>query len=127
MKRSALLLFLLAGCQGPEAPLQSLPDLARALPAPDLAALQASDLAVAPASDLAVAPAPDLAERSYPPGPYGSNVGNVFPNFTFQGYWAPKQTMGLASDGKNGLAPITMEMLHKSGAKLAFIEFAGFT
>lgn len=34
------------------------------------------------------------ADPGYPPEPYGPAVGDVVPNFTFQGYWAPPKRLG---------------------------------
>jgi len=82
--------------------------------------------------DLSILPdfaMPDLRDHDYPPGPYGDpqngiNVGDVVPNMTFQGYWAPKQTSGLASG--NPFGEVTLGMLHDSGAKYALLELGAF-
>ena len=34
----------------------------------------------------------DLKAPDYPTGPFGPDIGNVLPDFTFQGYWAPDGT-----------------------------------
>src|SRR5439155_8280241 len=60
-------------------------------------------------------PPPDLIVDRYPAGPYGPNVGDVLPNFTFQGYWSPTATMGLASNEPYG--DVTFDMLRKSGKR----------
>jgi hypothetical protein len=66
----------------------------------------------------------DLKDNGYPPQPWGPNVGDTLPDFTFQGYWAPKATSGLASSQPFG--EVTFGMLHASGARFALIEFGAF-
>src|SRR5262245_36489071 len=60
----------------------------------------------APAPDMAVLPPDlilaDLKDTTYPPGPYAEagnvNIGDVLPDFTFQGFWSPTETMGLSKN-----------------------------
>jgi len=81
------------------------------------------DFAMAP--DLS--PPPDLATvNGYPIPPYGPNLGDVVPDFTFQGYFAPTRTTGLASMETFG--PIAFDQVRKTpGMKYMMFWFAGFT
>jgi hypothetical protein len=79
------------------------------------------DLTMAP--DLAPSSS-DMKDNDYPPGPYGSNIGDTLPDFTFQGYWSPQQTQGRSNVGKFG--EVTFGMMHRSGAKYALIELGAF-
>jgi hypothetical protein len=92
----------------------------------DLGMVVTSDLTMAPLVDTAfVAPEFDLAAApGYPPGPYGTAVGNVVPNFTFQGYWAPGQVTGLAS--AEPISTVTFDRIRTSGKRYALIELAAF-
>ncbi len=78
-----------------------------------------------PMPDMALSP--DLA-GGYPAGPYGAsgsvNPGDTLPNLTFQGYWSPTRTTGLASEEPYGA--VTFEQLHNSGAKYAIVMLAAF-
>lgn len=95
----------------------------------DLAAMgKVDDLAGSP-SDLAGSPPGDLAVSSvYPAGPYGISgsikVGDVLPDLTFNGYWNPQGTTGLASEKPFGA--ITFNQLRLSGAKYALIALLRF-
>lgn len=62
----------------------------------------------------------DGAPSGYPAGPYGSAVGDVLPNFTFQGYFSPESTSGLSSSQPFGV--VTFDQLRTSGKKYAFIH-----
>jgi hypothetical protein len=70
----------------------------------------------------------DFKDHGYPAGPYAQsgnvNVGDVLPDFTFQGYWSPRGTTGLATSQAFG--EVTFGMLHDSGARYAVINFAAF-
>ena len=70
----------------------------------------------------------DLKDQSYPAGPYAQagnvNVGDVLPDFTFQGYFSPNSTMGLANAKPYG--EVTFGMLHDSGAKYAIVVLSAF-
>ena len=91
----------------------------------DLGLLVPDDLPMARSRDLTMPPPADLvAPPGYPAGPYGNEVGDVLPNFTFRGYWAPTQTTGLAST--QPLEMISFDRVRTSGAKLALIELAAF-
>lgn len=80
----------------------------------------AADLSVLPA-DLVLA---DLKAPGYPVGPYGAAVDDVLPNFTFQGYFSPTRTTGLASEESFG--EVSFEMMRASGAKVAIVQLAAF-
>lgn len=71
-------------------------------------------------ADMAQLP-PDM---SYPAGPYGPDVDSVLPNLTFQGYFSPSKTSGLASDEKFGT--VTFDMLRGTGAKVAVMQIAAY-
>jgi hypothetical protein len=105
----ALALAAVAGCGGNNA---STPPPAP----PDMTALP---------PDLILA---DLKDNDYPSGPYaqsgGVNMGDVLPDFTFQGYFSPNTTMGRASSKTFG--EVTMGMLHDSGARYAIINLSAF-
>lgn len=83
-----------------------------------------ADMAVLP-PDLILA---DLKDQSYPAGPYAQagnvNVGDVLPDFTFQGYFSPNSTMGLANAKPFG--EVTFGMLHDSGARYAIVVLSAF-
>jgi hypothetical protein len=70
---------------------------------------------------------PDIATvNGYPAPPYGPNVGDVVPDFTFQGYFSPTATTGLASAQTFG--PVVFDQVRKTpGAKYMLFWFAGFT
>jgi hypothetical protein len=123
--RKLTMLLLVAGCGAPptggQPPGEEKPDLAVAANPPDLARPQGGG------ADLAQAPAADLAQPAigYPPGPYGGTVGDVLPNFTFQGYWSPTKTTGLATTQPFGA--VTLDMARTSGARYGMIFLAGFS
>jgi len=75
------------------------------------------------APDLADPP-PDMADPGYPEGPYGTTVGSTIANYTFQGYFAPTDTSGLSRD--KAVGEVTLDMLRKSGQKVAMIQLAAF-
>ena len=80
-----------------------------------------------PPADMATPP--DMTQPAdmvpvYPPEPYGPNIGDTLQNFTFQGYWSPTDTTGLASAKTFG--PVTYDMLRTSKAKYALIELAAY-
>ena len=70
----------------------------------------------------------DLAEdphiAGYPEGPYGTGVGDIIPNFNFQGYVSLTKTSGLASSEPWG--DVYMNDLRKSGSKYAAIQLAAY-
>lgn len=68
-------------------------------------------------SDMALAP-PDLAY----PGPTGPNIGDIVPDFEFQGYWSPGRTSGLAST--NAWGKVDFDMMRNSGSKYAIVQTA---
>ena len=119
------MLLLVAGCGAPPTEMSpsggAKPDLAVAASPPDLARAQGggADLAQTPAADLA------MPAMGYPPGPYGGAVGDVVPDFTFQGYWSPTKTMGLATSQPYGA--LTFDMARTSGARYGMIFLAGFS
>ena len=82
------------------------------------------DMAVLP-PDLILA---DLKDTTYPAGPYAQagnvNLGDVLPDFTFQGYWSPSAVMGRASSQPFG--EVTFGMMHDSGAKYAIVALSAF-
>ncbi len=79
----------------------------------------------ASAADLAP-PADFATVNGYPAPPYGPNVGDVIPDFTFQGYFSPTATTGLASAQTFG--PIAFDQVRKTpNAKYMLFWFAGFT
>ena len=80
------------------------------------------DLAM-PLADLAEPP--DLVPP-YPVGPYGGEIGKVMPNYTFEGYWNPTATKGLATDPPSKFGTVTMEMMRNTGAKYGLVMLAGF-
>ena len=95
----------------------------------------ADDLSMEPVPpDMTVLPpdlsGSDLKDHDYPAGPYAQsgnpNVGDVLPDFTFQGYWSPTATTGLASGNGAQFGEITMGMLHDSGAKYAILNLSAF-
>lgn len=83
-------------------------------------------------ADMAVLPpdliGADLKDSTYPPGPYaqagGPNVGDVLPDFTFQGYWSPTATMGRSNAQPFG--EVTFGMMHDSGARYAIVALSAF-
>ena len=79
-----------------------------------------ADMAVLP-PDLTLV---DLKAAGYPAGPTGPNIGDVVPDFTFQGFWSPTKTTGLASTETWG--EVNFDMLRTSGAKYALIQTAAF-
>ena len=86
----------------------------------DLSSLAVADLAVSP--DLT----PGTLPNGYPAGPYGTGVGDTIDDFTFQGYFSPTRTTGLASAETYG--PITFNQMRKApGTKVMLFWFAGFT
>jgi hypothetical protein len=84
------------------------------------------------AMDMAIPPpdliGADLKDTSYPPGPYAQagnvNVGDVLPDFTFQGYFSPTATTGKSNTQPFG--EVTMGMLHDSGAKYAILNLSAY-
>ncbi len=83
------------------------------------------DMTVLP-PDLSLA---DLKDSTYPAGPFGDprnglQPGDVIPDFTFQGYFAPMQTTGLASG--SAFREVTLGMIHDSGARFALLEIGAF-
>lgn len=68
-------------------------------------------------ADMAMTP-PDLAY----PGPNGPNIGEIVPNFQFQGYWSPGKQDGLASVAPWG--KVDLDMMRNSGSKYAVIQTA---
>lgn len=70
----------------------------------------------------------DLKDSTYPPGPYAQagnvNVGDVLPDFSFQGYWSPNALMGLANSKPYG--EVTFGMMHDSGARYAIVALSAF-
>ncbi len=70
------------------------------------------------------AAAPEASVAAYPAGPYGNQIGDVIPNFTFQGFFAPSRTMGLASAETWG--PVSMDQFRRTGAKFLVIELGAF-
>ncbi len=70
----------------------------------------------------------DLKDTTYPAGPYAQSgntaQGDVLPDFTFQGYWSPTDTAGLAS--KKQFGEVTLGMMHDSGAKYAILNMSAF-
>ena len=99
-----------------------------------LAAACGNTAAVPAPDDLTMLPAlPDLLgvdfkDSDYPPGPYAQsgnvNTGDVLPDLTFQGYWSPTATTGLAKTQPFG--EITFGMLHHSGARYAVLNLTAF-
>ena len=91
----------------------------------------AGDLAVAPADSATAAPdlaslfdmsvPADLAMPAYPPGPYGTNVGDVIAPLTWIGYDDPA---GDALATTKPYAALAMLDLHKSGRPYGFIHIA---
>lgn len=72
-------------------------------------------------ADPAVDAGNDVVDDGYAPGPYGANIGDTIPNFTFQGYFAPKVVPpALASQSEFG--EITMARLRDTGAKGLFFQ-----
>lgn len=135
MRRIAWLAPLaLAACNGPATSGADLSSSSNDLAGPPLIDLSAlADLAMSP-MDLARAPdllamadmatPPDLAQRAYPPGPYGSNVGDTMgPSLQWEGYINPSAT-GLATKAPYGA--LSMTDLHNSGNKFALIYAADF-
>src|SRR5262249_5286573 len=82
-----------------------------------------SDMTVLP--DLVLA---DLKDRTYPAGPYAQagavNLGDVLPNFTFQGHWSPMKATGKASEEPFG--EVSFGMMHDSGKRYALVQLAAF-
>ena len=82
------------------------------------------DMAVLP-PDLILA---DLKDSTYPAGPYAQsgsvNLGDVLPDFTFQGYWSPTLTTGVARTQPFG--EVTLGMMHDSGARFAILNLSAF-
>jgi hypothetical protein len=74
----------------------------------------------AAASDAAA----DSGIAAYPAGPYGNQVGEVIPNFTFQGFFSPSRTTGLASAETWGA--VSMDQFRRTGAKYLVIELGAF-
>jgi hypothetical protein len=75
-------------------------------------------------ADLAMAP--DL-RPAYPPEPYGPNIDDTLPNFTFQGYWDPTDTTGL-SRVNSMFGEVRMDMVYNQpGLKCGLMFFGGFT
>jgi hypothetical protein len=69
-------------------------------------------------------PPPDLT-YVYPAGPYGGNLGDTQPDFTFQGYFSPDATNGLATAKPFGT--VTFDMLQQvPGKRYAMVMLAGF-
>ena len=70
----------------------------------------------------------DLKDTTYPAGPYAAegavNMGDVLPNFTFQGYWSPKETTGLSKTQPYG--EVSFGMMHDSGARYAILNLTAF-
>ena len=102
---------------------------------PAVAPVGADDLSMESSlPDLTVPPpdqsGSDLKDNDYPAGPYAQsgnpNVGEVLPDFTFQGYWSPKATTGLANANGIPFGEITMGMLHRCGAKYAILNLSAF-
>lgn len=78
------------------------------------------DLAVQP-PDLAVF---DMKAPDYPAGPFGGDEGKIMPNFTFQGYFNPEATGGLAKTRPYG--EVTFDDLRKTGKKYALVQLSAF-
>lgn len=78
------------------------------------------DLAVLPPDLLLV----DMKAPEYPVGSFGGEVNKLIPNLTFQGYWNPTATTGLATETPFG--EVTFEMARKSGAKYALVQLGAF-
>ena len=83
-----------------------------------------ADMSVLP-PDLVLA---DLKDPTYPAGPYAAagnvNPGDILPDFTFQGYFSPTATTGLAKTQVFG--EVTFGMLRDSGAKYAILNLTAF-
>ena len=74
--------------------------------------------------DMAELP-PDLSPGPYPTGPYGGDVGKVIDNLTFQGYFSPTKTSGLAS--AEPLGEVTLDKLRLApNAKFLMIHLAAY-
>ena len=102
-----------------------------ASPGADLATHESADLALdnsfdirSSVADLASMPAHDLAmAASYPPGPYGPEVGNVFPPLLWEGY------VDLAGDAvatTKPYGPYLMDDVRASGRAYAMIHVSEF-
>src|SRR2546421_175186 len=92
---SGLFLVGAAGCVGtlemtPPDGAAATGDLAMAAKKMDMAGVAPSDMAMAMAmDDLAMHETPDLAMGAYPAGPYGNDVGKIFPPLVWEGYVDP--------------------------------------
>ena len=97
-------------------------------PAEDLSTVggdQSDDLATSAPFDLALADfatIPDL-NSPYPPGPYGSNVGDTIAPLVWEGYVNPSAN-GIASSAP--YTQLAMNDLRKSGNKFALLYAADF-
>jgi hypothetical protein len=92
----------------------------------DGSAPDASDAATSkPPADAASADAADGAGVGpYPPGPYGSKVGSIFPNLELRGY-VNDTAVGLANL-EPWVEPYTLEDLRKSGGRYALVHISAW-
>ena len=134
MRRRYLIPFLgLAACGGTgtgtggptgDSGADVMQDLASAAGMGDLANQPAPmDMAMAMPADLRMAALDMATLAAYPPGPYGSNVGDTIAPLVWEGYVNPT-AMGLAS--KQPYGTFTMDELRQSGNKFAMLYAADY-
>ena len=99
-------------------------DLAMMAKAGDMAGAGMPDLAMAIAmDDLAMAAKADLAMGAYPPGPYGNDVGQIFPPLKWEGY---VDDAGDAIANTKPYIDYSMDDARRSGRPYAMIHVSEF-
>jgi hypothetical protein len=58
----------------------------------------------------------------YPAGPFGPQIGDTIPNFTFAGYYRPNKSSGIATEATFG--QLSFDQIRQSGAKYALISLS---